>query len=63
MEFNEFTRWAAEDQESDQKLQDACMKMFEETGDWDWISQAAKIERRSALRRREHAAVTGWYVV
>lgn len=63
MEFNEYARWHAESLEKNEKAQEACMKMFEQTGEWEWISAAADLRRRAEDDRKIAVLMTGWYLV
>lgn len=63
MGFNEYIRWSAEDLEALTEAQTACMKMFEETGNFDWVGTAAYINRRVEAKRRVTAEAYGWYLV
>ncbi len=63
MEFNEYIRWSAEDLEALTEAQTACMKMFEETGKFDWVGTASRLCRKVEDIRHAALVIMGWYLV
>lgn len=63
MVFNEMVRWQAEDLEALTEAQTACMKMFEKTGNFDWVGTAARLQRKAEDVRHATLVVVGWYLV
>ncbi len=63
MDFNEYIRWSAADLEALAEAQTACMKQFEETGNFNWVGTAAHLCRKAEDIRHAALVVTGWYLV
>lgn len=62
-EVNAYIRWAGDETEQLELAEVGCMKQFEQTGEWQWLTAAVHLKHNADETRKIANDLYGWYLV